>query len=239
MKRIMSCVLPAIALLATVSCATYKGNAMRSVGEVAVVSIQCNRLIDVSADVSWKGTVKSWARSDSFDLSFVASRVRSDVFGSYARSLPFTLIGEQALLESEAYRGLDDGTIRMLPAKDFTLPAGYLPLPLNSRADVKKMIARLPDANGFLWVEVTYTLLKKGSFKGFDFAAMRADLTLSILDRGGRSLLRHTEIGEDQTEFRIGGIQMVRTEEIVAAVVRATERASTQMSRWLEAKGSR
>jgi len=239
MKRTVGSLLLAIALLATVSCATYNGKAMQSIGEVAVVSIQCRRLIDVSADTSWKGIAKGWARSDSFDLGPTAARLGSDVFGSYARSLPFTLIGEQTLLSSEAYLGLGDGAIKLLPAKDYTLPAGYLALPLSSRAGVKELINRLPDANGFLWAEVAYTLLKKDSFKGFDFVTVRADLTLSILDRSGRSMLRHTEIAEDEKEFRIGGLDMVRTEEVLAAVVRATERASTQMSRWLEAKGAR
>lgn len=239
MKRITGSLLLAIALLATVSCATYNGNAMQSVGEVAVVSIQCRRLIDTSAEDSWKGVAKSWAKSESLDLSFAALRITTDVFGSYARSLPFTLIGEQALLNSEAYQGLGDGAIKMLPAKDFTLPSGYHALPLNSRAAVKELIARLPDADGFLWAEVAYSLVKKGSFKGFDFMTLRADLTVTVLDRRGRGMLRHTEIAEDEKEFRVGGLAMVRTEEIVAAVVRATERASTQMSRWLAAKGAR
>ena len=46
MKRTMRYLLPALALLATVSCATYNTAAMQSVGDVAVISIQCNRLVD-------------------------------------------------------------------------------------------------------------------------------------------------------------------------------------------------
>jgi hypothetical protein len=239
MKRTTRYLLPAIALLATVSCATYNGKAMQSIGEVAVVSIQCSRLVDASADSGWKGTVKAWARSEKFDLAPAASRLRTDLFGAFAKSLPFTLVGEQVLLNSEAYRGLDDGVIKMLPAKDVTLPTGYLPVSLQSRKNMKELAARFPAVDGFALVEVTYSLLKKDTFQGFDFAAMRADLTVTILDRKGRGMLRHTELAEDSTQFRIGGIQMVRIEDAAAAAVRATARASTEMARWLEAKAAR
>ena len=239
MKRTMRCLLPAIALLATVSCATYNGKAMQAIGEVAVISIQCNRIVDTSAVSSGSGTARAWMKSESFDLAPAASSVRSDVYGAYARSLPFTLVDEQVLLNSEAYLGLGDGLIEMLPAREVTLPAGYLPVTLDSRRNVKELIARFPDVNGFLWAEVTYTLLKKDSFMGFDFVTMRADLTLTVLDRKGRGILRHTELVEDQTEFKIGGMSMLKIDQVAAAVARATTRASTAMARWLEAKGAR
>jgi hypothetical protein len=239
MKRTIRYLLSVFAVLATVSCATYGGKAMRSIGEVAVISIQCNRIVDASADSAWKGSARAWPKSEKFDLGPAAARLRSDIFGAYAASLPFTLVDEQSLLSSEAYLGLGDGTIVMRSAKDTTLPTGYLPVSSKGRTSLKELIARFPDVNGFLWAEVSYTFVKKRTFTGFDFAAMRADLTVTVLDRNGRGILRHTEIAEDPTEFRIAAIQMVRAEDVAASANRATARASAAMAGWLEAKGSR
>jgi hypothetical protein len=239
MKRTIGYLLPVFAVLAAVSCATYGGEAMRSFGEVAVISIRCNRIIDASADSAWKGTARAWPKSGKFDLGPTAARLRSDIFGAYADSLPFSLVDEQSLLDSEAYLGLGDGTIAMLPAKDTTLPAGYLPVSSKDRKSLKELFARFPTVNGFLWAEVSYSFVKKRTFTGFDFAAVRADLTITVLDRNGRGILRHTAIAEDPTEYRIGAIQRVRAEDIAASADRATTLASAAMARWLEAKSVR
>ena len=179
MKRTLRYLLPALVILATVSCATYNRAAVQSVGDVAVVSIQCRRLVGTGDQTGWAGTAKFWARSESFDLAPAAARIRSDLFGAYARSLPFTLVDEQALLGSDAYQGLGSDGITLLPAKDMTLPSGYLPVSLDDRKGVKELISRFPEVQGFLWAEVAYTLAKRGDFMGVEIARMRADLTIN------------------------------------------------------------
>jgi hypothetical protein len=239
MKRTMRYLLPVLVMLATASCATYNRAAVQSVGDVAVVSIQCRRLVETGDRTDWAGLAKTWRRSEEFDLVPAAARIRGDLFGTYVRLLPFTFIDEQSLLASESYQGLGSSGIAMLPERDVTLPAGYLPVPLDNRKAVRELISRFPEVNGFLWAEVTYTLVPKVQFKGTDTAAMRADLTITILDRKSRGILRHTEIAEDDAEIRISAIAMVRTADIVSAADRATRRASAEMARWLEDRSSR
>jgi hypothetical protein len=239
MKRILRYPWPALVLLATVSCATYNSAAMESVGDVAVISIQCQRLIDMGGDKEWAATAKVWARSEAFDLAPAAAHVRSDLFGAYARSLPFTLVGEQLLLTSEVYQGLGSSGIKLLPVNEVTVPAGYFPVSNDNQKGVKDLIARFPEVQGFLWVEVSYALLKKTEFLGTGFASMRADLTVTILDRRGRGILRHTESAEDADEFRIPVIGKLRLTDVSSAALRATSRASAKMAQWLEEKGVR
>ena len=145
MKRTVRYLLPALALLATVSCATYDTAAMQSVGDVAVISIQCNRLVATGDDKEWAATAKVWAGSDAFDLVPSAARISTDLFGAYTRSLPFKLVGERTLLDSEAYQGLGSGGIKLLPAKEVTVPTGHLPLSLDNRKGINEVIARFPE----------------------------------------------------------------------------------------------
>jgi hypothetical protein len=238
MKRTMRYLLPTLALLATVSCATYDRVAMQSAGDVAVISIQCNRLVATGDDKEWAATAKVWAGSDAFDLAPSAARISTDLFGAYMRSLPFKLVGERTLLDSEAYQGLGSGGIKLLPAKEVTVPTGYLPLSLDNRKGIDEVIARFPEVNGFLWAEVTYTLVKKNNFHGTSDAAMGADLTLTILDRRGRGILRHTESAEDDVELRVISIGMLRMPDVVSAAARATARVSAKMARWLQARNA-
>jgi hypothetical protein len=206
---------------------------------VAVISIQCSRLVDMGGDTEWMGTAKEWVRSEKFDLVPAAARVRSDLFNTYASSLPFTIVGERSLLDSEVYQGLGSGGIALLPGRDVAVPSGYLPVSLDNRKGVQELIARFPEVNGFLWAEVTYTLVKKTAFHGTNIAAMRADLTITILDRKARGILRHTEFAEDKTEFRIPAINRLELTDVTSAIVRATAGASAKMARWLEVRNAR
>lgn len=239
MKRTMRYLLPTLALLATVSCATYDRVAMQSAGDVAVISIQCNRLVATGDDKEWAATAKVWAGSDAFDLAPSAARISTDLFGAYMHSLPFKLVGERTLLDSEAYQGLGSGGIKLLPANEVTVPTGYLPLSLDNRKGIDEVIARFPEVNGFLWAEVTYTLVKKNTFHGTATATMRADLTITILDRNGRGILRHTESAEDTTDLTILVIGALKLSDISSAATRATSRVSAEMARWLEARNAR
>ena len=143
------------------------------------------------------------------------------------------------LLDSEAYQGLGAAGIALIPAKAVTVPPGYLPVPLDNRRAVSGLIARFPDVTGFLWAEVAYTLVKKNTFHGTVTAAMRADLTLTVLDRTGRGILRHTESAEDPSDMRIPAISYLKLSDVSSAAFRATSRASALMARWLEGKSVR
>jgi hypothetical protein len=239
MMRTVRYLLPVLVLLGAASCATYNAKVLQSVGDVAVISIQCRRLVETGGVSGWESTAKAWAKSEAFDLVPAASRVRSDVFGVYADSLPCSFVDEQELLASEAYQGLGSDGVAMLSRKEFSLPEGYLPVSSDSRKGVQKLISRLPEAEGFLWAEVTYSLDLKDEFIGFQFATMKATLTLTILDRRGRGALRHTEIADDPTDLRIGGIGAMSYADVASAAMRATTQASAAMARWLEDHAAR
>lgn len=240
MKRTIGFLLPSLALLATVSCATlYDTEALRSVGSVAVISIQASRSIIVEGDNELANAARAWARGDTLDLVPAAERVRSDLFGRLESPLPFTLEAELSLLASEAYQGLGADGIELLSPRQAAVPPGYLAVPLAKRKVVKELIDRFPDMNGFLWAEVSYTLLVKNVFMGTLFATVRADYTITVVDRGARTILRHTESEEDSTEMRIPAVSALRTSDVAAAALRATGRAGADMASWLEARGAR
>ena len=87
--------------------------------------------------------------------------------------------------------------------------------------------------------EVAYTIVVKNEFMGTLFANMRADLTVTVLDRGARVILRHTESAEDATELKIVSLGMLPAADVAAAALRATGRAGTGMAGWLQARGAR
>lgn len=240
MKRMMRCFAPVLAMLAVTSCATqYQTAAVRSLGAVAVVSVRCDRLVDMGDNKDFQNAAKAWARSDAFDLMPAASRIRSDVFDTYARFLPFRLVDERELLESAEYRGLASDGIALLSAREASVPAGYLAVPNARRRDVAAAIARLPAADGYLWAEVRFSLVTRSEFKGTVFASMRADLTLTVYDREARAILSRTEYAEDSTEIRIPLIGMANLADFSAGALRATGRASAKLAAWLENRAAR
>lgn len=245
MKRMTICLAPApavlaLAILATVSCATqYQTDAVRSLGTVAVVSVRCDRLIDMGGNKDFQNAAKLWARSETFDLAPAAARIRSDVFGTYARFLPFRLADERELLESEGYRSLASDGVALLSAREASVPPGYLAVANARRRDVAETIARLPAADGYLWAEVRFSLVTRSEFMGTVYASMRADLTVTVYDRAARAILSRTEYAEDPAEMRIPLIGMANPADFAAGALRAAGRASLKLADWLEGRAAR
>jgi hypothetical protein len=239
MKRILGYLLPALSMLALVSCQTYNATVLRSIGNVAVVSVQCGRLLDTGDDAELSAAAKMWARTEDFDLSSAAGQIRHDVFSVYARSFPFTLSDERPLLDSDAYKGLASGAIGLLTERQVTVPTGYLPLSIDDTKGIKELIARFPDVNGFLWAEVTYALQKTNDRIGFTTVRMRADLTITILDRRGRAILRHTQATQSASDMRIYVVAAMNLADVAEEAARATEKASADMADWLVRQSAR
>lgn len=245
MKRMTRCLAPAlavlaVAMLAMVSCATqYQIEAVRSLGTVAVVSVRCDRLIDMGDNKDFQNAAKLWARSETFDLAPAASRIRSDVFGTYAQFLPFRFLDERELLESEGYRGLASDGVALLSARQASVPAGYLAVANARRRDVAATIARLPKADGYLWAEVRFSLVTRSEFMGTVYASLRADLTVTVYDRAARPILSRTEYAEDPTEMRIPLIGMANPADFSTGALRAAGRASVKLAAWLEGRAAR
>jgi hypothetical protein len=238
MKRLFGILSVALALLAMVSCQTYNEAALQAVRSVAVVAIQFNRSVDMSAFTHYAATARGWAKSAAFDLSPAAARIDSAVFSAWSRSFSFAFVPERQVLDTPEYQALlTDGT-KLFDGQAVTVPEGYVAIPADA-ASAKVLAGRFPEADAFLWAETTYTLLKKDEFKGTEFARMRADLTVTVFDRGGRAVLRHTVAAEDSSDIRIITIGVIPASDFAAAAVRATAAASVEMARWLEGKTGR
>jgi hypothetical protein len=238
MKRVLGSLAAALALLVMVSCQTYKGAALQAIRTVAVVSIQCDRRIDVTGFEKFDSTARGWLKSEGFDFSPAAARLDSAVFSTYTRSFSSAFLPERQVLDAPGYQALGTDGTKLLDARAIAMPEGYVAIPATA-ASAKTLAERFPDVDAFLWVQTTYTLLKKDAFKGTEFARMRADLTVTILDRQGRAVLRHTVAVEDSTELRIVTVGIMPAADFAAAAIRATASASVEMARWLEDRAAR
>lgn len=238
MKWFLKLLLPALALVVTISCQTYDRAMLQEVRTVAVVSIQCDRRVDVAEFRTFDSTARGWARSETFDLSPAVARIDSSVFSTYARSLPFSFVPEQQLLAAPEYQALATDGTTLRDERAIAVPEGYVRLPAGAEA-AKTLAARLPDVDGFLWAQVTYKLLKKDEFEGTLYARMRADLTLTVFDRQGRALLRHVASGIDSTVLEIAVLSIMPASDFSTAAIRATALAGADMARWLEDQAGR
>jgi hypothetical protein len=238
MKRLLGSLLVVLALAAASACQTYNTAALGAVRSVAVVTIQFDRRVDVSAFENYDSTARGWAKSTEFDLSPAAARIDSAVFSAWARSFSSAFLPERQVLDAPEYQALRTDGTKLLDERAVTVPEGYVAISA-SAASAKVLAERFPDADAFLWAETAYTLLKKDEFKGTEFARMRADLTVTVFDRGGRAVLRHTVAAEDSSDIRIITIGVIPASDFAAAAVRATAAASVEMARWLEGKTGR
>jgi hypothetical protein len=158
MKRFLMTSLVALVLSAAFSCQTYNGTALQAVQTVAVVSIQCDRRIDVSGFANFESTARGWMKSEAFDLSPAVARLDSAVFTAYARSVRFAFVPERQLLDTPEYQAIGTDGTKLLDERAIAVPEGYVRLSATA-ASAKMLAERLPDADGFLWAQVTYTLV--------------------------------------------------------------------------------
>ena len=224
---------PALALAALLlfSCATMEKGQVVSAKEAALISVYCDKQIDTSDFTGLAAAVNRLSQDKSFQLKSVATRLRDDIFNKYAPGLPFKIIPESQVIGSPAYRTFENQKFSFNKAF-FDVPDGYVFYPLSDDVAYKVLIDAFPDVEAFMVCTANFKLTKEFSIAGFGTARVTSFVTMLVLDRNRKVILRkYTWAASDDTiKFALGGV--FDATQILPLCIQATDKAARKFEAW-------
>jgi hypothetical protein len=213
------------------SCATLNKEQVARVENAALLTVTCDRRIDTSDFYGLAALANQLAQNEQFRLKPIAVKLRDDIFQRYAQGFPFTLLAEQAVIGSSAYRSL--------AAEEFEFnrlfyetPDGYSALPLGDEEAFARIVAAFPDVQAFMSCSAYFKLTKMFQIIGFGTARVDAFVTIAAYDRDRKVILRKTSYGSSagSIKFALGGVFDATL--IQPLCVQAADQAALEFDRW-------
>ena len=239
----------ALAVLAFTGCATFNMAQLEVVDKAALVSVYCDKRIDMSDFKGVAAFVSQLAQDESFDLSSVALQMKDDVFEKYAPYLPFTFLDERVVTGDTAYVNLypdRDKIVFALGAYRWMVAAaGYHVIEIGTSGkkaraygttpkDVPgKLYEAFPVAEALMFVHADFKLAKESSLLGFGTARMQANHHLLIINKNEEVILSKMNfaVSDDKIKFALGGI--FDASKIQQLCVEALNKASAKTNIWI------
>ncbi|MBN1646564.1 MAG: hypothetical protein JW874_00905 [Spirochaetales bacterium] len=191
MKKSVFAIIPALAVLVILtSCATFNKAAVGNLKNVALVSIQCEKNILLGEfRHSLSANILRVTEGGEFDLGAALENTKTDVLARFAGSFPFTIVDEDTMLDSQAYKDLSTEN-----NSKYIVPNGYKYL---STAKVRQFLGAFPAADGVMVLGFTCYLDEAGSnVLGITSVGVSAALSLWIFDGKGAVITQTTFWGE-------------------------------------------
>lgn len=233
MKRLKTLFILMTAVSCT-SCATLNVQNLSRVKQTALISVYCDRNIDMSDFTGLAAVVARFAQSDQFDLRPVATKIKNNMLGKYAIAFPFKFLPEELVVNRPGYIQMKQTFSNQFGDAVYRqAPEGYTSIVYDNATDYQMVLSQLPEADAAMVIASNYKLAKTGEFLGFGSARMKNELVLVARNRQDEMVFRVRFIGESKNDvkFALGGV--FDAAPLPAMCVEATEDALMQFDRWL------
>ena len=223
-----------VLMLVLTGCATFNSNALESVHNVAVVSVFCDKRIDMSDFKGMAAFISQIAQDESFRLEPVAESLTDDIFEDYAPHFPFSLMDEETVLNSSGYQTLYDSLVSDLQPYFYALPEGYQVVYPNNYDAIDQLFQVFPDADGLMFVYADFKLDKVVQVLGFGTAKVRAYHRIYVVNRSHKvAMAKYNYASSDNSiKFALGGV--FDASLIQPLCEEATARAAAMTANWIQ-----
>ncbi len=213
------------------SCATLEKGQVASVQQAALISVYCDKRIDMSDFGGLAAMVNQLAQNEAFQLKPLAVKMRDDMFGRYSAGLPFKLLAEKQVIGAPVYRTFETQKFSLSKAF-YDAPDGYVFYPLSDDVAYKVLLDGFPDVEAFMVVSASFKLTKEFAIAGFGTARVNSYVTILALNRNREVILRKaTWAASDETiKFALGGV--FDASQILPLCIQATDKAARKFETW-------
>jgi len=104
MERLNNILLVVLFAIFSYGCSSMNTAAVKKVDQAGVALIGVDKHIQFSDEFALGSLVQKLAQDEKFDLKPMAEDLHNNVFGLYAQSVPFNLMPEEQVIETERYK---------------------------------------------------------------------------------------------------------------------------------------
>jgi len=174
-----------------------------------------------------------------FNLKPLLNTYHENFFKDYATALPFDLVPEKQILESEAYKNFTPKyELSKYDARDYLLYDGYKYIyeGFMGKANEEGMAKALADqADGILFVNINFAFEKGFGVGGTMSIKMRATTRIALYNNKGEKVFAFTENERSKkTGVMVGGIPVISPEKILPMCESALEELMKDLQKRLD-----
>jgi len=186
--------------------------------KVAVVTFYADKQVDLK-DVGLGGAtiITDLANDPTFNLQPILQQYHDKFFKDFASKFPFELLPETAVIENAAYQAFTPEFQPGYATNSFTTIAGYKPATPNYGKDnVKKLVSAFSDADGIMFVYVTFALNKGFGVGGTATTKMQAYTNIVLYNKKGEKVFTINEhANSSKTGMMVGGVPVMKSDKIL------------------------
>jgi len=191
--------------------------------------------VDKRIDTSdFKGDIAGISQLIQFDdlmLQPIAEKLKEDFFTDYTKVLPFKIIPEEDVINSNEYKAVNDG-LRSFLGAFMSIPKGYKYIPATEK-DAQNILKSL-GADAVISITAIYKLEKTISIGGFGIARVRATLYVTCTDKDGKSLMDSYSVAYSNKDLKFALDGLFNAKQILPLCEEATENVSAELFAWFE-----
>jgi hypothetical protein len=212
-----------------------KQGKVKKTEEAAVISVFCDKRIDMSDFKGLSSAASELAQNENFNLKPISEKLRDDIFNRYASGFPFAVKDEDSVIQSSAYGKLAARKFDINKVF-FATPDGYVVIRYTEKKEFKALLDDYPDSEAFLFCAADFRLEKTSSLMGFGTAKVKSNVEITAVDRKQNVLMKKTSnaSSDDTIKFSLGGV--FDASKVEPLCIQATEKAAKKFEEWFANK---
>lgn len=236
MKGLIRMLFLALIIAGFVSCSSINKELIRSVKNVAVISIVFDKKVDVSGVSSGAGLVglvSSLAQNNKFKLDTEVNQFKDQLFKNYSSYFPFKLMSESVVLNQKEYQQVFKST--QSRRGELVAPVKYAVLDLSKSEDYKLSLQAAPNAEGVMLVRVHFALQKTGlEMMGVGAANVYAYASIIVFNKSGKDILVINQWASSDGTLTYALDGVFNGDEVIPLAKQASKNVMAGIKQWLE-----
>jgi hypothetical protein len=224
-----------LAVLFMSGCATFNKEYLKTVNQVALVSVITDKRIDMTDFSGLAAVLSKEFQGSQFNLQPVCTEIKNNLFTKNVEKFPFQLLPEKRVINSAGYKQLkQEFDNKFANYLYHEVPKGYTVVRYTNDADLEKVFRLLPESDGTMVVVATFKLKKLGEFLGFGSADLRTYLAVVVKNRQNKDVIKKIFLGKSQhkIKYSLGGI--FDATDVQPLCLEATQDALYQFDKWVK-----
>jgi hypothetical protein len=217
--------------------------------KVAVTTFYVDKHIDFSGldgAARMAASIASLAENPNFDLKSVLNNFHTVFFNDYAKQFPFDLMAEESVIGKDQYKNYEskfgetaDADKSKLMQK-YIVQDGYKPLmetlaKKEKRNEIRMLEIFKNDADGVMFVYMSYSFVKKFAVGGTGTAGIRAHAHIKLWNKEGKKVFSINESAvSDKTVAMVNGIPLTTPDKILPLCEDASQVLLKDLNKRLE-----
>ena len=199
--------------------------------KVAVVTFGVNKYVGVSGNMSPNAatlaSIAEMANSPKFNLTPVLDNFGNMFFNEYSKTFPFVLIPEDQVTGNPGYKSYHTIDTNNMYYHNCLMRPGYnlLGVSFAYKQDLMTMIRLFPDADGFMFVDLSFQFQPKVAYGNIGVCGINAYASIYIWNKNGDKVLQIWEgANSTGTVPMLGGIPVIKLDDILPLCQNAADK---------------